>query len=172
MKILLYEGLLNSCEGCGGQDRSCGGPDLIDIAEVNSAISCDALASPRLCSVACGDIRRSLNRSIAGRRMDFVDMLPCGNSIFLPNGKIDILLPEIPLLLRRALLRLCHSERAKRVELRSSDEHSESESRRKSSTALRMTAGSNSIYACGVSMPSQSRFARQLSRCGSGTLAF
>ena len=42
-----------------------------------------------------------------------------------------------------ALLRLCHSERAKRVELRSSDEHSESESRRKSSTALRMTAGSN-----------------------------
>ena len=53
------------------------------------------------------------------------------------------LMPEIPLRLRRALLRLCHSERAKRVELRSSDEHSESESRRKSSTALRMTAGSN-----------------------------
>ena len=53
------------------------------------------------------------------------------------------LLPEIPLRLRLALLRLCHSERAKRVELRSSDEHSESESRRKSSTALRMTAGSN-----------------------------
>ena len=59
-----------------------------------------------------------------------------------PSAYIE-LLPEIPLRLRRALLRLCHSERAKRVELRSSDEHSESESRRKSSTALRMTAGSN-----------------------------
>ena len=89
-------------------------------------------------------------------RLIRVDMFADANSIFLPDGKIDILLPEIPLRLRRALLRLCHSERAKRVELRSSDEHSESESRRKSSAALRMTAGSNSIYACGVSMPSQS----------------
>ena len=54
---------------------------------------------------------------------DFVDMLPCGNSIFLPDGKIDIPPPAVILsaveLLRRDSDSLCSSLLRSSIPLRS-----------------------------------------------------